>query len=212
MASTALQLTNLYTDTFITQDEDEVPHKLNKILCQRLEELQGVLDDIEDLNDRNNLTGKSLEYEAASWGINRDGGTDEDLQERLDDNKLRYFSGSTIIDFYNVLVAFDVQVGSHIIQNTPPESAELNIIIEGASEAEVARILALARSIKAAGVQIEVVAAIVDHLLKEDGGALTQESGDYILLDVGVHASDGRYLAENGDVFITENGDYYLQE
>lgn len=213
MPSTVDQLVDLFTDTIISQDSNDVPYKELKVWVDYLAELYAVLDAMEAMNDRNALTGVNLDMDAAQWGLTRDGQSDADFQARRVDQIAIYYSGNTITDFWYILNLLGMQSDARIIQNTPPESAELNIELAGASDAELARILAIAEQIKAAGIQIEVYSVRLPKLLKEDGGGLTQESGDYILLNVGTHATTGRYLSEDGNVFINEStNDYYLQE
>lgn len=183
MPFTPQELVALYPNLIVDQSELEAPFKLLKIDCDRWEQIEAVLVQIEALTDRQTLTGAQLTEYARQWGIERDGMSDADLSQKVANYRFRYFSENTIHDFWSVLIAFGLSDGAHIIQRTPPESAELNIILPpGSTEQERLNILDIANSIKAGGVQIEVYVGEADKLLLQNGGALTQQSGDYILL------------------------------
>jgi hypothetical protein len=184
MPSTPEQLVLLYPNLIVDQSELEVPFKLLKIECDRWEALEVVFAQLAALTDRLTLTGAQLTLYAQQWGIERDGLTDEALAQKLAIYRFRFFSENTIHDFWAVLTAFGLAEGAHIIQRTPPESAELSIYLPpGSTEDERLRILEIANSIKAGGIQIEVYVGESDKLLLQTGDALTQQSGDYILLE-----------------------------
>jgi hypothetical protein len=184
MPSTPQELVELYPNLIVDQSETEVPFKLLKIDCDRWEQLEDVFAQLAALNDRLSLTGAQLTEYAKQWGIARDGLSDEELAQKVAIYRFRFFSGNTVHDFWSVLAAFGLADGAHIIQRTPPESAELSIYLPpGTTEETRLKIEEIARSVKAGGVQIEVYIGEASRILLQSGDALVQQSGDYLLLE-----------------------------
>lgn len=185
MTSDADDLILLYNENFITHDTNEVPYKLLKIFIEQFEKIERVYDEIENLNDLSTNTGTSLDFEAVKWAIVRQGKTDDEMLKQINNKILIYFSGSTIQDFLSALVAFNAPSESKVIENLPPEFAEINIMLNNASVDVVSLITSVLNIIKGAGIQVEIYNNLStgDKLLKEDGFYLVQESGDFILLE-----------------------------
>jgi hypothetical protein len=182
--STADELVQLYIDTIIDQSDDQVPYKILSIWVEVFSELKAVADQIKALNDINNVTGKSLELLGKKWRVSRLGQTDEQLRDSIIDKMYLYFSGSTIPDLHNALIAFDAPAGSYIRERVPPEDAEINVFLNGAHPDLVARITAILRTIKAGGVELDVTNANTgDKLLAENDDFIVYEDGDFILLE-----------------------------
>ncbi len=203
---TANDLVKLYTDTFISQDVNEAPYKLLKIAVDRFEILEGVASDIQNLNDINNLTGANLDLLAEKWNVERTG-DDEQLRVDIVNRIHIYFSGSTLHDVLAILATFDAPAGSTVIERLPPEDAELEVFLNGASETIFNRISELLNSIRGAAIEFEIINELTtDRLLMEDGFFLTYEDGDLILLDLGNYITDedeNRIITEDGDNFLT---------
>jgi len=188
--STTEELVDLYVDTFIDKSSLEVPYKLMEILTESLAEFEAVIADIQDLTDINLATGANLDLHGDKWQVFRQGKTDAQMRDFIFDQIAIFFSGSTLSDFITVLASLDAPIGSRIFENAPPESAEVNVLINGATTTIFERIKRSLAIIKGAGIEIDAqnVADTGDKILLEDADSsnenfLTYEDGDLILQD-----------------------------
>lgn len=184
MPSNEDQLVKLYTDTFIDQSTTEVPYKLLKILVDRFKALEQVAADILDLVDLDNVTGIQLDLIGEKWNEPRNGLSDDEYRTALRNKINLHFYSSNIIDFNNVLASNNAPVGSQIIERLPPEDAEVNVVLNTASAEVEANVRSSVETIRAAGVEVDVVNPTSgDKLLAEDGSFILLETGNRIILE-----------------------------
>lgn len=187
--STAEDLVKLYSNTFIDQSTGETPFKLLKIAVARFERLEAVAKDIQDLTDISLATGVNLDLLGEKWQVFRQGKTDAEMRDFITDQQQLFFSGSTLPDFIAALVALDAPPGSIIREVLPPEDAEINAIINGASTAVFDRIVRSLNIIRGAAIELDAINAPTgDKILLESSdsstdNSLVKEDGNFILLE-----------------------------
>lgn len=187
--STADDLITLYSD-FISHDESEVPYKLLKILVERYEALEQVSNNVRALNDVLSLTGVNLDNYARKWQVFRQGKTDAEMLQAISNRIAIYNSGSTLSDFINILKLFDVFDGAIIEEKLPPETAEINVLLDSLDTNTFNRVIEVLKVIKAAGIELD--------------SYNTLDSGDKLLAEIDDSFSDEFITYEDGDFILME--------
>lgn len=187
--STADDLVLLYTDTFIDQSTTETPYKLLSIAVSRFERLEAVAQDVLDLADINLATGVNLDLHGEKWQVFRQGKTDAEMRDAIFDQISIFYSGSTLPDFIAALTAFDAPAGSTITEVLPPEDAEANIFLNGATTPVFDRLVRSLNLIRGGAIELDITNAVTgDKLLLESSDSsednfLVHEDGNFILLE-----------------------------
>lgn len=182
MIETVDQLTQRYTNTIIDASDGSVAYGLISILFEITQPIRDALEQIKDLNDLNNLFGVQIDKFGAKWLVSRSGRSDSEYLDAIIDQIIIHYSDSTLSSLINILDIFEAPVGSTIEERLPPETAEINVTINGASTELFNRIINALGNVKAAGVEIDGTntPSTASLLLTEDDDNFVFEDGDYI--------------------------------